>query len=141
MKVELIDYTGKGMGPWYAAELMIFTKRTRTEMSSGGFEEIRGWSDEQKLEELRYMSRTIPSSWEFTDYVFLATSVTRAFTLQLVRTRTGSYAQQNQSVQRLNHIDAREGPSIAEHSEMHEIWENTLAEIDDGYNKLLDIGA
>ncbi len=90
MKVTLIDWTGKGIDPWYSASLMIWTKQTRTQMSPGGFEEIRAWSEERKLEELKYMPATVPSSWEFTDFVFLIEGVTRAFTHQLVGTRTAS---------------------------------------------------
>jgi len=106
MQVDLIDHTGKGSGdPWYAAALMIWTKRTRTEMSPGGLEEILSWSEEKKLEELRYMAATVPSSWEFSDYTFLIRGVTRAFTHQLVRTRTASYAQQAMQV-----LDVSQGP-------------------------------
>src|SRR5262245_54865632 len=128
MKVELIDHTGAGSGdPWYAADLLIWTKRTRTEMSSGGLAEIKGWPEEKKLEELRYMARTIPSSWELCGYTFLASDVTRAFTHQLVRTRTGSYAQQNQSVQRLTEIRTRVGPSIAGKPDLEASYEQALA--------------
>src|SRR4051812_1016288 len=103
MQVDLIDYTGRGMNdPWYAASLMIWTKRTRTEISPGGLEEIRSWPEERKLEELRYMAATVPSSWEMCDFMFLITGVTRAFTHQLVRTRTLSYAQQAMQVLRVD---------------------------------------
>lgn len=106
MKVELIDYTGAGSNdPWYAANLMIWTKRTRIEMSPGGLQEIAAWSEAKKLEELHYMASTVPSSWEFCDYTFLLTGVTRAFTHQLVRTRTMSYAQQAMQV-----LDMSQGP-------------------------------
>lgn len=106
MSVDLIDYTGKGFNdPWYAASLMIWTKRTRTEMSPGGLEEIRGWPNERKIEELKYMAATVPSSWEFVDFVFLIRNVTRAFTHQFVRTRTFSFAQQAMQV-----LDMSKGP-------------------------------
>ena len=42
-------------------------------------------SDEQKEEELKYVFGTIGSSWEFVDYIFLITDVSRAFTHQAVR--------------------------------------------------------
>lgn len=106
MAVALMDYTGKGTGdPWYAASLMIWTKRTRVEMSPGGLEEILSWPKERKVEELEYMAATVPSSWEFCDYTFLLQNVTRAFTHQLVRTRTASYAQQAMQV-----LDMSQGP-------------------------------
>jgi flavin-dependent thymidylate synthase len=75
-----------------ALELLLGTKNTRL----GFKEDPQGWSDEKKSEHLSYMRDTIKSSWEFVDYVFEITQVTRAFTHQLVRTRTGSYAQESQ---------------------------------------------
>ena len=63
-------------------------------MSPGLLEEIEGWSAQKRQNEIEYMANTVPSSWEFCDYSFMITGVTRAFTHQLVRTRTASYAQQ-----------------------------------------------
>lgn len=63
-------------------------------MSPSLLKEINEWTVEKKMAELDYMANTIPSSWEFIDYVFLITGVSRAFTHQLVRTRQASYAQQ-----------------------------------------------
>lgn len=89
MKVTLINYTQD------AADLLIFTKGTRLNMSPGLLDEIKGWTVEKKMEELRYMANTIPSSWEFVDYVFMVEGVSRAYTHQQVRTRAASYAQQS----------------------------------------------
>lgn len=89
MKVTLINYTQE------AAELLLFTKSTRLNMSPALHHEIAAWPDERKLAELKYMADTIPSSWEFVDYVFLVEGVSRAYTHQQVRTRAGSYAQQS----------------------------------------------
>jgi flavin-dependent thymidylate synthase len=103
MKITLIDHTGKGYDdPWYAAALMIWTKKTRTEMSAGGLEQIRALPEEEKLTELRYMAATVPSSWEFCDFTFLIEGVSRAFTHQFVRTRTLSFAQQAMQVLRVD---------------------------------------
>jgi hypothetical protein len=57
---------------------------------------IDTWPQDRVLEELDYIAKTIRSSWEMVDYTFQITGVTRAFTHQFVRTRTGSYAQQSQ---------------------------------------------
>jgi len=59
---------------------------------------IRNLPYEEKLEQLAYMANTIPSSWEFVDYVFLVEGVSRAYTHQQVRTRAASYAQQTMRV-------------------------------------------
>ncbi len=88
MEVTLISHTPD------AAALLLFTKSTRLTLSPGLMEDIRAYSPEKVASELRYMADTIPSSWEFVDYVFLITGVSRAFTHQFVRTRQGSYAQQ-----------------------------------------------
>lgn len=92
MQVQLINYTKD------AADILIFTKHTRLTLSPTLLQEIRDWPEEKKLEELKYMANTIPSSWEFADYTFLITGVSRAFTHQFVRTRQGSYAQQTMRI-------------------------------------------
>ena len=51
------------------------------------------------------MARTIPSSWEFVDYVFAVEGVSRAYTHQQVRTRAGSYAQQTMRVLEMGDYD------------------------------------
>lgn len=86
MKVSLINFTAD------ALNLLLRTKNTRL-----GFEsDPSSWTEEQRQEHLSYMRDTIKSSWEFVNYTFQIEGVTRAFTHQLVRTRTGSYAQESQ---------------------------------------------
>jgi flavin-dependent thymidylate synthase len=97
MKVSLIEYTGSP-NLWAAAELLIFTKSTRLTLSPGLMDEIRSWPAAKKMDELLYIAKTVPSSWEFIDYTFLIEGVSRAFTHQFVRTRNGSYAQQTMRV-------------------------------------------
>lgn len=89
MKVELINYTSD------ALELLLYTKNTRLQ-GAQTLNDIKDWPEEKKLEHLSYMRDTIQSSWEFVNYTFKISEVTRAFTHQLVRTRTGSYAQESQ---------------------------------------------
>jgi thymidylate synthase (FAD) len=55
-------------------------------------------SEEELAEELKYISNTIKSSWEFVHYTWLIQDVSRAFTHQFVRSRTGSFAQQSMRV-------------------------------------------
>jgi thymidylate synthase ThyX len=64
-------------------------------------------SEEDKMEQLGYMMSTIKSSFEFVDYVFRIQNVSRAFTHQLVRTRTASYQQEAMRV-----VDARDSGYI-----------------------------
>ena len=99
-KIELVEYTGKGRGDerWHAADLLIFTKQTRLEMSVDGLAKVKAMSDSEKRAELQYMAGTIPSSWEFVDLTFLISGVSRATAQQITRTRTASYAMQSQRV-------------------------------------------
>lgn len=99
MKVTLINHTQE------ADALLLFTKATRLTLSPGLLDEIRAKSPEEKLAELEYMANTIPSSWEFVDYVFLVEGVSRAYTHQQVRTRAASYAQQTMRVLEMGEFD------------------------------------
>jgi len=99
MKVSLISHTP------HAAQLLVFTKSTRLTMSPGLMDDIMSWSQEKIEAELAYMADTIPSSWEFVDYVFLVEGVSRAYTHQQVRTRQASYAQQTMRVLDMGEYD------------------------------------
>src|SRR5262252_10728348 len=108
---------------------MIWTKRTRTEMTPGGLDEIRAWPEEKLIDELRYMAATVPSSWEFVDFTFLITGVTRAFSHQLVRTRTASYAQQAMQVLRVdqgNGWDYHVGTSLEGKTLSEKVYRDTM---------------
>jgi len=96
MKVTLIDYQPD------ALELLIFTRGTRLK-GVKSINDIRNWTEQQKLDELAKIKDTIKSSWEFATYIFSIEGVSRNFTHQLVRTRTQSYAQES-----LRAVDASE---------------------------------
>lgn len=143
MKVTLIDYTGAGSSDpaRYAASRLVFTKQTRLEMQPGLLAEIEGWPWEKLEEELKYMANTIPSSWEFLDYTFLITQVTRAYTHQQVRTRTASFAQQTLRVLNVKGWTYGTGPSIEKDPVKKDCYDRTMAEIDRAYNWLIENGA
>lgn len=92
MRVTLINFTDD------ARHLLMFTKQTRLNMSPDLMDEIRNWSEERKTEELAYMAKTIPSSWEFVDMTFLVSGISRACAQQMTRTRNASFAMQSQRV-------------------------------------------
>lgn len=150
MKVSLIDFTGNGhYDPDHAINMLLFTKNTRLQMSPGLFDEIAGWSQDKKMDELAYMAKTIPSSWEFVDYTFLLEGVTRAFTHQLVRTRTASYAQQTMRVLDVEGWDYLTGPTITddkhvefvdENMSAKDLYEKTMNDIAVAYDTLIDAG-
>src|ERR1700688_3670393 len=83
MKVKLIRVTPN------ALELLVGTKTTRMRGKSPGE------MDEHELyDHFSYMLDTIRSPFEFVDYVFEISGVSKNFTHQLVRTRTGAYQQE-----------------------------------------------
>ena len=153
MKVTLINYTEN------AVDVLIFTKSTRLTMSPGLLSEIAAWPWEKKLEELKYMANTIPSSWEFVDYTFMIEGVTRAFTHQFVRSRQFSFAQQTMRVLDVSSgkgWDYLTGPSIAnakmakhyiaDNSGGHpatpqEFYDDAMSNIDFTYKDLIANGA
>lgn len=105
--VEIVAATFKD--PVEAAALLIFTKSTRLEMTSGGLAEVVAKCRAEPrwmMKELDYMSKTIRSSWEFLDVTFSLRDVSRACAQQITRTRFtpidgdlfGSYAMQSQRV-------------------------------------------
>lgn len=88
MKVHLRNYTRD------AVELLLYTKETRLSQEDAD-KKIANMTQAEKHEALVYMSRSIPSSWEFIDFIFDIQDVTRAFCAQFERTRTGTYAERS----------------------------------------------
>jgi flavin-dependent thymidylate synthase len=126
MKVELISYTPN------ALELLLYTKNTRLQ-GAQSLQDIIDWPMEKKLEHLAYMKDTIQSSWEFCEYVFEINGVTRAFTHQLVRTRTGSYAQESQRT-----VDVRESEVV--NTSGDEFFDVVAEDILEKYGEMIDNG-
>jgi flavin-dependent thymidylate synthase len=131
MKISLVSYTQD------ALNLLLSTKNTRLTHN----DDPSTWTEEKRIEHLEYMRDTIKSSWEFVDYTFNIEGVTRAFTHQFVRTRTGSYAQQT-----MRAVDARDQEvdlplSIEENEEWLEIWKEGITSNLEAYGKLIDAGA
>lgn len=135
MKVELINYTQN------ALDLLIYTKSTRLEQGIDTRKCVEQMTLEEKMKEVEYMANTIPSSWEFIDYVFEIKDVTRAFTHQFVRTRNGSYAQQTMRLLEKKSFTYETGPSIKEEPGLTAIYENCNALIQSAYNVLIERGA
>jgi thymidylate synthase (FAD) len=143
MKVQLIDYTGAGSKnpARYAAERLVFTKKTRLTMDEKTLEAVERLPWPEIESELEYMSKTIPSSWEFITYTFLINDVTRGFTHQFVRTRTGSYAQQTMRVLRMCGWGYGTGPTIKGRKDLSGKYDETMGMIDAAYSNLIKSGA
>jgi flavin-dependent thymidylate synthase len=134
VKVTLLNHTPE------ARELLIFTKSTRLTLSPGLMDEIRGWPEERKCAELDYMANTIPSSWEFVNYVFLIEGVSRAFTHQFVRSRNASYAQQTMRVLDMGDYDYVFTERVAADPIAKSVVDRLNATIRATYRQLLELG-
>lgn len=141
MKVELIDYTGKGNpNPLYAARLLVYTKNTRLEQGSEGLAKFMDMPEAELHDQLKYISNTLRSSWEFVDFVFQVTGVTRAYTHQQVRTRTASYAQQAQRVVDLSEVGVVTPDTVMADEDARDIWDTAIKNVMDGYAGLQALG-
>jgi flavin-dependent thymidylate synthase len=138
--VTLINHTHE------ARELLLFTKQTRLSMDAGLMQEIRDWPEEKKQKELDYMLGTIKSSWEFCDYVFSIDGVSRGFTHQYVRTRSGHYAQQSQRTVDMSGFDfimpeAFQDKEETEFNTLGYEFQQAMEAIDGFYERLVACGA
>lgn len=142
MKVTLIDCTGfSSEDEMYAADILIFTKNTRLNMSASSLQDVKKKPLEEKMKELEYMSNTIPSSWEFVDYTFMIEGVGRGFTHQFVRGRHGSYAQQSMRVTDMSGFDFVIPPGIEHNNNAYVQYTAAMDAINDFYQLLLSLGA
>ncbi len=125
-KVELVNVTQDGL------EILVYTKSGRLATGTT-LQEIKSWNHNKKLEHLSYMMDTIKSSFEFVDYIFEIKNVSRAFTHQVVRTRTASFQQQAMRV-----VDARDFGYLksTDHPSYTKAFEISLEE----YGKMIDSG-
>lgn len=131
MEVKLISYTPD------ALSLLLKTKGVR--LSSD--DDPSTWSEDKRAEHLAYMRDTIRSSWEFVDYTFQIDGVTRAFTHQLVRTRTGSYAQQAQRVADVRDQPVEIPPNVARDPILNDLWLAGEEAAMQAYSDMIDQGA
>ena len=136
IEVNLINYTDD------AVNTLIYTKSTRLEQGRETRAKIENMSWDEKLKELEYMSNTIPSSWEFIDFTFEIKNVTRAFTHQFVRTRTGSYAQQTMRMLDKKEFTYRIPPRLKHPDKELElaVYKNAMASIQYSYDKMIAAG-
>lgn len=135
MKVTLINHTQN------ARELLVFTKSTRLNLSTGLIDVISKMSEEKIQKELDYMVDTIKSSWEFVDFTFLIEGVGRGFTHQFVRNRLGSYAQQTMRILDVREFDYVTGPSIINNPELKRVYDKAMHDINSAYVQLIEMGA
>lgn len=135
MKVTLIRSTEN------ALDLLIDTKTTRMRGQNA-----ESMTESEKYGHFQYMLSTIRSPFEFVDYIFQIEGVSKNFTHQLVRTRTGAYQQETGraleqdafSTVRPDAFDS-EGDDAAQ--EMFRLWSDAVADADANYKSLIAAGA
>ena len=125
MNVKLISFTPN------ALELLVGTKTTR----------LRGkraedMSKEELYDHFAYMLDTIRSPFDFVDYIFEIEGVSKNFTHQLVRTRTGAYQQESSRANEVTEVvnPYSEGP-------LFERFADGIADAIAHYQELLASGA
>uniref|UniRef100_A0AAU7VH44 Thymidylate synthase n=1 Tax=Serratia phage Spe5P4 TaxID=3159438 RepID=A0AAU7VH44_9CAUD len=143
MKVKLIRYTPD------ALDLLLETKNTR--MAGKPVDQM---TDAEKQEHWLYMLDTIKSPFDFVDYIFDITEVSKNMTHQMVRTRTGAYQERTSRAQESSAFDAIR-PAAFEHPDPYcvwspeqeaqhcraTIWDDGMANIDALYQELRESGA
>lgn len=140
MKVELIRYTEN------ALDLLLDTKNTRM---SG--KPVSQMTEAEKQEHWRYMLDTIKSPFDFVDYIFDITDVSKNMTHQMVRTRTGAYQERTSRAQDSSAFDTirpvafeqsfNDNGTYQGPTELSEIWDDAIASIDAFYQELRAAGA
>lgn len=133
MKVKLIAHTTNPV------DTLIFTKGTRLNMTEDRLSDVFLMSDEEKAAELEYMINTIKSSWEFVDFTFAIEGVSRAFTHQFVRNRTGSYAQQTMRILNMDGFEYITGPGIKTEIQKM-VYDDCMDKIQRAYDELIALG-
>jgi thymidylate synthase (FAD) len=135
MNVQLLSYTLN------ADKLLIFSKKTRLNMSPDSFQGVKSLSEEAVKKELEYVFGTIGSSWEFVDYTFLLTGVSRAFTHELVRTRQASYAQQSMRAVDMSDFEYISTGKCKDDRSISNKYRNGMNNSKQTYKKMLELGA
>lgn len=142
MKVKLISVTPN------ALDLLLGTKSTRMRGADPAT-----MTEGEKMEHWAYMLDTIRSPFEFVDYIFEISEVSKNFTHQFVRTRTGAYQQETSRALEQSAFDAIR-PTAFEHPDYNaggdesnqqriraELWDDAMATVDALYKELIAAGA
>lgn len=141
MKVELISHT---QDAW---NLLLGTKSTRMRGK-----DPKEMTDDERYENWQYMLNTIQSPFEFVDYIFDISGVSKNFTHQLVRTRTGAYQQETSRALEINAFETVRPEAFDPHGSMRfmleggenklfELWSDAIAMADANYRELISAGA
>lgn len=130
MKVNLISVTPN------ALELLLGTKSTRMRGK-----DVSKMSDSEKQEHWRYMLDTIRSPFEFVDYIFEIEGVSKNFTHQFVRTRTGAYQQETSRALDMTCNGTVMPGNFESDPELQRLFFDAIADASTSYQMLIEAGA
>jgi flavin-dependent thymidylate synthase len=137
VKVTLISHTQD------ALNLLIGTKTTRMRGKSP-----EDMTDSERYEHFQYMLDTIKSPFEFVDYIFEITEVSKNFTHQLVRTRTGAYQQETSRALEVTETVTPDafyptyhGDNYEMNDELFRLFKDAVADANAHYKQLIAAGA
>lgn len=130
MQVKLISVTPN------ALELLVGTKTTR--MRGKKPEEM---NEAELYDHFAYMLDTIRSPFEFVDYIFEITGVSKNFTHQLVRTRTGAYQQETSRALEIDNIIRPDAFEFEANDALARLFDDAIADANAHYRILLAAGA
>lgn len=129
MKVRLISHTQN------ALELLLGTKSAR----------MRGqdpatMTEEEKRDHWAYMLDTIKSPFEFVDYIFEIEGVSKNFTHQLVRTRTGAYQQETSRALDMGGQPVVMPEAFKDNEVLMNLFHDAVADADAHYQQIVAAG-
>lgn len=130
MKVKLISCTPN------ALELLLGTKSTRMRGADPAT-----MTEAEKMDHWRYMLDTIKSPFEFVDYIFQIEDVSKNFTHQLVRTRTGAYQQETSRALDMSGSGVIMPENFEGDDELSRLFHDAVADARCSYEKLIAAGA
>lgn len=130
MKVKLISVTPD------ALNLLLGTKSTRMRGADPAT-----MTESEKNEHWKYMLDTIKSPFEFVDYIFEITEVSKNFTHQFVRTRTGAYQQETSRALDMSENGTVIPQAFEADAELARLFYDAVADANAHYQQLLEAGA
>ena len=133
MNVKLIGFTPNPEKIPAMAAMLTHSKSKPEDLEKASDEKLKA-----VLNEVLKLGHT--SIIEHTCFTFAISDVSRSLTHQLVRHRIASYAQQSQRYVNMKEPNYVTPPTIAKNKKMKKAYDETMQNIWDEYNKLLDLG-
>lgn len=130
MHVKLIRHTED------ALQLLVGTKETRMRGKKAA-----DMTYDEMQDHFQYMLDTIKSPFEFVDYIFEIDGVSKNFTHQFVRTRTGAYQQETSRALDMSSNPVVTPDKFSGDEELFRAFQDAVADAQAHYNNLVFLGA